>query len=210
MRNSLWRIRHKPVRKISVIHSDGSVGALEERGITASQLMQRYPQRIVSHANSFYIGQKVPVLASGEKLEGGQSYFLLPEKMQGSILSAAWLASLAGGSPKAVSPLHSRCSVMSVETFEIEKREDGRLQLKILPQFIQKLLEKGKMNTQSKDDCFSHSGLCSTPQLQKDYQQMVKVRGQTWKPRLETIVEKRNGFKLFGLKRKCRTRLDKQ
>ncbi|GLJ50370.1 hypothetical protein SUGI_1073290 [Cryptomeria japonica] len=205
MRNYLWRARHKPVHKISVIHSDGSVGALEEHGITASELMQRYPQRIVSHANSFYIGKKVPVLSSGEKLEGGQSYFLLPERMQGSILSAAWLASLAGGGSKAVSPLHGRCCVMSVETFEIEKREDGRLQLKILPQFIQKLLENGKMNAQSsKDDCFSHSGLCSTPQLQKDYQQMVKVRGQAWKPRLETIVEKRNGFKLFGLKRKRR------
>ncbi|GLJ50369.1 hypothetical protein SUGI_1073280 [Cryptomeria japonica] len=216
MGNPLWCIfpitAGKNMKIIRLLDSNGRERRLQELQITANEIMKRYPENIVAQADSFYIGEKVPVLSADEKLEAGQSYFLLPETMKGSVLSASWLASLAGKASR-VSPVSSRFpSAISVQPFEAEKTEDGRIQLKIMPEFIQKLLENGKMGSQSDggdgdgdgdgDDDDSCSGLCSTPELQKDYQQLVRGRAHAWRPRLETIVEEHKGYKLFRLRRK--------
>lgn len=58
--------------------------------------------------------------------------------------------------------------------------------IKVMPEFITKLITTGK-----EGECSSPSNgfLCSTPELQKHYEQLVGSKGQVWSPKLETISE---------------------
>ncbi|KAE9596312.1 hypothetical protein Lalb_Chr17g0347961 [Lupinus albus] len=67
--------------------------------------------------------------------------------------------------------------------FEYLKGSDGRVLIKVMPEFITRLIS-GENNGSS-----SNSFLCSTPELQKQYEHLVKSKDQTWSPKLETISE---------------------
>jgi hypothetical protein len=67
-------------------------------------------------------------------------------------------------------------------------------------------MEEGKVKESGEDEssgnCKPKSRVCTTPQLEKDYTQLVGSR--QWKPKLETIKEneKRRLSSSFGMKRR--------
>eukprot|EP01018_Ginkgo_biloba_P037648 Gb_26414 [translate_table: standard] len=188
---------------IKLICSDGRTRTLEEPQ-NAGELMSNYPEHIVCHADSFYIGQQVPALSADAELKVGETYFLLPKKWFGCVLSAASLASIAASKVASRSASAAKRSPLSTvsQPFAIESRiNGGALQFKVSPEFIAKLLEDGKFRD-SEAIGSSKPFLCNTPDLQKDYGQLVKSRSQHWRPKLETIREiDRNGCKRFRITR---------
>jgi hypothetical protein len=70
----------------------------------------------------------------------------------------------------------------------------GGLRIRVSADFITKIMNAGRLNSDEgglavvRDD--ELRGLCNTPQLQKDYAQLVTAIEQSWKPNLESIREK--------------------
>lgn len=57
--------------------------------------MFEFPDQMVCHADSFFIGQPIPALSIDDELMLGQTYFVLPlDRFSGSVLSASSLAAL--------------------------------------------------------------------------------------------------------------------
>jgi len=199
---------------IQLVRSDGSIRILPE-SVKASQFMQEFPQNSVCHSDSFYLGQKTPALSPDDQLKAGNIYFLLPDHFFQSPLSLVSLASLISPPPPtkvALSPaaraspaLRSigRASALC-QPFEIQKSDvGGGLRIRVYPEFVTKLMEDGRVNVDEGKvpvpSDFADDELCNTPELQKDYKQLVKSRGQCWKPKLESIREKeeRVGHRIF-------------
>ncbi|XP_057844597.2 uncharacterized protein LOC131054150 [Cryptomeria japonica] len=192
---------------IQLLHSDGSMEILN-RPILASVIMEDLPEHVVCHSDSFYIGQKIPALSPKEELKMGHKYFLLPKQSFQSVLSLVSLASFISP-PKTVIPSHgaSNFSFNTVRApilknpFEIEK-SDGGLRIKVCSEFISKLIEDGRFSNKEREiSAESDQGLCNTPQLQKDYAQLVTSRNQVWKPKLDTIQEKEKLVSRFKINR---------
>ena len=64
------------------------------------------------------------------------------------------------------------------------------------PEFISKLMEEGRLNADERDRSVGGDSiedervrLLNTPELEKEYAQLVKCRRHCWKPKLETIKE---------------------
>ncbi|URD77321.1 Saccharopine dehydrogenase, partial [Musa troglodytarum] len=150
----------------------------------AAELMFRFPDRVVCRADSFYIGRPLPVLSMDDELLPGHTYFLLPmDKFPcHDPLTAVSLASLSPDPAKAVSLSgDNQC-----RPFAYVKGGDGRVLIKVLPEFITKVIS----SAESGDTCGSGCGaLCSTPELKKHYAQLVGQRDRPWSPKLETISE---------------------
>ncbi|KAL0435335.1 UNVERIFIED_CONTAM: hypothetical protein Sradi_0241400 [Sesamum radiatum] len=82
--------------------------------------------------------------------------------------------------------------------FEYLRGSDGRVVIRVVPEFITRLISRNddhddddnKENIIS-DGCGNGGNrfLCSTPELQKHYNQLVGCRDQNWSPKLETISE---------------------
>ena len=146
----------------------------------AGEIMFEFPDRMVCHADSFFIGRVVPALAIDDELIPAQTYFVLPiDLFACNVLSASSLSAFTW-SPKPSPIKFSECP------FEYIKGSNGRVMIKVMPEFITKLITTGK-----EDGCSSpnNSFLCSTPELQKHYEQLVGSKGQVWSPKLETISE---------------------
>jgi hypothetical protein len=193
---------------IQLVRSDGTLQILH-KPLCAALIIQEFPQCLVCHSDSFYIGQKTPTLSPNEQLEVGNKYFLLPQHFFQSPLSLLSLASLISPPPppkapptstaRLSAPLRSieRASVFC-QPFEIQKSDaGGGLRIRVCPEFISKLMEEGRLNADERghsvggDSADDEPGrLCNTPELQKEYAQLVKCRGQCWRPKLETIKEK--------------------
>ncbi|KAL0459134.1 UNVERIFIED_CONTAM: hypothetical protein Slati_0540600 [Sesamum latifolium] len=125
---------------------------------------------------------------------------LLPPSLDcftSTVLSASSLATLgsAGGpnNNKRVGPVSFKeCP------FEYLRGSDGRVAIRVVPEFITRLISRNddhddddnKENIIS-DGCGNGGNrfLCSTPELQKHYNQLVGCRDQNWSPKLETISE---------------------
>ncbi|URD81534.1 Amidohydrolase family [Musa troglodytarum] len=161
------------------------------------------PDRIVCHADSFYIGHPVPVLSIDDELLPGQAYFVLPiDKFScHDPLTAVSLASLSSGRTK------PSLAGNGESPFEYVKGEDGRLLIKVLPEFITKVIT----SVEDGQTCGSDGGtLCTTPELRKHYSQLVGPRDHPWSPKLETISETRkrtsagrlSPVRLLGLQRR--------
>ncbi|XP_068657848.1 uncharacterized protein [Aristolochia californica] len=160
----------------------------------AGEIMFQFPDRIVCHAESFYIGQQVPELRLDDELVRGQTYFILPvDLFAGQVLSAKSLASLASA---------PNCRPVNFTHFPFQylKGPNGRMLIKVPPEFIMRIIseagaEKARAETRT-------SPLCSTPELQKHYAMLVGSKEQVWSPRLETIAEKKaslSPYRLLGL-----------
>lgn len=190
---------------IQLVLSDGSVQILH-KPLCAGQIMQGFPQHLVCHSHSFYIGQKTSALSPNGQLKLGNRYFLLPDHFFQSPLSLVSLSALISPPPpiapsiptaRVSAPLRSfgRAAVLC-QPFEILNSDGGRgLRIRIHPEFISKLMEDRRLNVneighsvggESADD---RRRLCNTPELQKDYSQLVKSRSQCWRPKLESIRE---------------------
>ncbi|XP_057954591.1 uncharacterized protein LOC131148718 [Malania oleifera] len=158
--------------------------------VVAGEIMFEFPDCVVCHADSFYIGRPIPALALGDELSGGHTYFVLPIERVAACgaLSAASLAAL-GSSPKGTPINFGECP------FEYVKGDNGRVSMKVSPELISRLIisncsqEKKRMEEDEQS-----TFLCSTPELQKHYEQLVGSKVQVWSPKLETISEYRIRF----------------
>lgn len=152
----------------------------------AGEIMFEFPDMMVSHADSFFVGHPIPALAIDDELVVGQTYFVLPiDRFACTVVSAASLAAL--GSCPSRSPIK-----FGQSPFEYLKGSNGRVLIKVMPEFITRLIVYKEINISENNNSPSNNGqrlLCSTPELQKHYEQLVKSKDQVWSPKLETISE---------------------
>ncbi|KAJ4973077.1 hypothetical protein NE237_006251 [Protea cynaroides] len=199
---------------IKLIKLDGIV-KIYHQPIHVSQLMLEFPKHLVCHSDSFYIGQKIPALSEDDLLKPGHKYFLLPKHLFQSVLSFVTIASFASSPCPATNSWSSKqaslkaaAAAASCQPFDIQRTPSGSLQIRVSDAFISKLMEEeGKTKEESENENGNPSskakgGVCTTPQLQKDYKQLVGSR--QWKPKLDTIreSERRKLISNFGMKKR--------
>jgi len=163
----------------------------------AGEVLFKYPDRILCHADSFYIGRPIPMLSIDDKLVSGETYFVLPVDCfpgasTGNLTTAA-LASLSSSKQKPA------LTGSGQVPFEYVKSSDGRMLIKVMPEFIVQVISAVD---QSDEGICGGSSLCSTPELRKHYAQLVGSRERPWSPKLETITEKKprsSPVRLLGL-----------
>ncbi|KAG5253959.1 hypothetical protein OIU78_018800 [Salix suchowensis] len=149
----------------------------------AGEIMFENPDMMICHADSFFIGHPVPSLAIDDELVPGQTYFVLPlDRFAFKVLSASSLAAFSS-SPKRT-PIN-----FGESPFQYIKGADGRVLIKVAPEFIARLVNKGGDQDQAGSTGPTDSFLCSTPELKKHYEQLVGSKEQTWSPKLDTISE---------------------
>ncbi|KAF2291863.1 hypothetical protein GH714_035900 [Hevea brasiliensis] len=167
---------------VRLIFWEGTTRILTGKHI-AGEIMFENPDKIVCHADSFFIGHPLPALAIDDELIPGQTYFILPiDRIScNHVLSAASLSALTCSSS---SPRPAPINFGACDSFQYVKAANGRTLIKVAPEFIIRLLNKSKAGEENGNDF-----LCSTPELKKHYEQLVGSREQSWSPKLETISE---------------------
>lgn len=194
---NLHRLAAPGSHEIRLQFWEGTTRVLTGKDRVAGEIMFEFPDMMVCHADSFFIGRPVPVLAIDDALVPGNSYFVLPLDCFPCLgsLSASSLAALGStNSPKNNNPKHSpmKNGFGEGRPFEYVRGENGRVMIKVVPEFIAKLIAKGSGGDGAAG---SSSPLCSTPELQKHYDQLVGLnKEQVWSPKLETISEHRLRF----------------
>lgn len=200
-------------KTIQVVCSDGTVRILQKT-VSAGQIMQEFPQHLVCHSDSLYIGQKTLALSQNDQLKVGNKYFVLPDHFFQCPLSLASLISPTAPhvptSPisRVSSPLRNIGREAALcQPFKMENSNVGAgLRIRVSADFITKIMEDGSLNSDQRGHPVIRNsadnekyGLCNSPELQRDYAQLVTSRGQSWKPKLETISEKERsgGYKRF-------------
>ncbi|KAJ1685616.1 hypothetical protein LUZ63_017006 [Rhynchospora breviuscula] len=171
--------RTAPIR---LVGSDGRV-KVYHRPVSAAELMKEHPSHLICRSDSFFIGQKVPALSAGERLQPGQSYFILPSQFFHSVLSFVTLAS---------SLLLSNASnngkkMAALRPFDIQKTAAGALQIRVCDEF---LIDKVK-----EEEVEIRGRVCSTAELEKEYKELC-CKVNKWRPRLDVVkegVERRKG-----------------
>ncbi|GAV62109.1 DUF4228 domain-containing protein [Cephalotus follicularis] len=164
---------------VKLIFYGGTTKIIKGKHI-AGQIMFESPESMVCHADSFFIGHPIPILAIDDLLMPGQTYFVLPTHCFASnVLSASSFTALRS-SPKLTPINFGDCP------FQYLKGVNGRVLIKVVPEFITRLISRGR---ERDDDGSSSSFLCSTPELKKHYDQLVGSKDQVWSPKLETISE---------------------
>ncbi|XP_030455370.1 uncharacterized protein LOC115676554 [Syzygium oleosum] len=180
--------------QVELIFWEGATRTLTGKHV-AGEIMFEFPDKMVCHADSFFLGRPIPALAIDDDLMPGETYFVLPldcfPSHGSAMLSASSLAALGSASPRP-GPM----SFGGDGPFEYIKGKDGRVSIKVVPEFITRLITKGKGIDGGNDSSGNNSSvspcrgtLCSTPELQKQYEQLVGAREQVWSPKLETISE---------------------
>lgn len=164
---------------VRLILSNGRV-RIFRRSVPAAELMASNPLHLVCRSDSFFIGQKVPPLADGDLLVPGQSYFLLPSNFFSSALSFVSLASSFSSSAASPSKL------LLLRPFEIQKTAEGKLQLRVSDEFVERLGEEEE--EEEGEERKKEGMVCTTEEMEKEYRELV-VRAKLWKPKLETISE---------------------
>ncbi|KAJ4804800.1 3-phosphoshikimate 1-carboxyvinyltransferase [Rhynchospora pubera] len=184
-----------------IVFWGGSSKSIQGR-CQAGDLMRELPGHVVCHGDSFYIGLPIPVLSIDDELLPGQTYFVLPVDRL-SFDQALTAASLSYLSPDP----NVKPSLVGIGPcpFEHVKNEDGSILIRILPEFVERVIGSGSGKNVK---CGVDGGLlCNTPELKKHYAQLVGPRDRQWSPRLETIKEnskhnerlaRRTPAKLFG------------
>ncbi|ERN16260.1 hypothetical protein AMTRI_Chr01g129220 [Amborella trichopoda] len=157
---------------------DGQTILLKGKKKQARQVMFQFPHSLVCHADSFYLGHRIPALSLDDILKSGETYFVIPaDRFSSHVLSPASLASLALCPGE---PLN-----FGDRPFVYVKGPDGKGLVKISPEFITGIM------TRSEETCETGGNLCSTPELRKHYAQLVGPRSQPWSPKLDTIRERK-------------------
>lgn len=158
----------------------------------AGKLMFEFPDRLVCNANSFFIGKHIPVLSIGDDLVIGETYFVIPADLLSSsqILTPALIASLWGPKNKPIN--------FGENSFEYVKNANGETMIKVSLEFLIKL-NNGIGGATDMEDGDGELVLCSTPELKKHYNQLVRPTTPIWSPKLETISEKEKKKKSLRL-----------
>lgn len=173
---------------VKVIFSQQGTTRLLKGKHIAGEIMFEFPDQMVCHADSFFIGQPIPALSIDDELMLGQTYFVLPlDRFSGSVLSASSLAALNNSSSASSPRRNSPIKFGGESPFEYIKGSNGRVLIKVVPEFITRLItaRDQEMGSESPGNRF----LCNTPELQKHYEQLVGSKEQLWSPKLETISE---------------------
>ncbi|QCE01587.1 uncharacterized protein LOC114193869 [Vigna unguiculata] len=171
---------------VKLVFWEGTSRSLKGKHI-AGEIMFEFPEMMVCHAESFFIGHPIPVLSIDDELMQGETYFVLPiDRFACSTLSVASIS--AFGSCPNKSPIK-----FGACPFQYLKGSDGRIVIKVMPEFITRLITGGD-GAEKESVVGPSSFLCSTPELQKHYEQLVKSKDQVWSPKLETISEYRIRF----------------
>ncbi|PWA88465.1 hypothetical protein CTI12_AA119050 [Artemisia annua] len=165
---------------------------------------------MVCRSDSFYIGQKIPPLEQHDRLQPGHTYFLLPSHLFHSVLSFVTIASFTSSSSKQHQDVHvaaddskmkaaflKKAAASSCSPFDIQKTPSGTLRIRVSELFISQLM-MDQASSSSKGDhlvnldtstTLAADLLCTTPQLHKEYKQLVVGSRRGWKPKLEMIKE---------------------
>ncbi|KAK9939496.1 hypothetical protein M0R45_016191 [Rubus argutus] len=99
--------------------------------------MFEFPDQMVCHADSFFIGQPIPALSIDDELMLSQTYFVLPlDRFASSMLSASSISALSSSSPKN-SPIKFGGS-----PFEYIRGSSGKVLIKVVPEFITRLITR--------------------------------------------------------------------
>ncbi|KAB2080552.1 hypothetical protein ERO13_A05G071400v2 [Gossypium hirsutum] len=186
---------------VKLIFWEGNTRTLAGNHI-AGEVMFEFPDMMVCHADSFFIGHPIPALSMDDRLMPGQTYFVLPlDRFACKVLSASSLAALNSKSSPKPTPIN-----FGACPFEHVKGANGRVLIKVVPEFITSLIVKSK-EEDSEIGSSGNSFLCSTPELKKHYQNLVGSKQQDWSPKLETISEYKIRFspcRFIGLEWKQR------
>ncbi|KAH0448568.1 hypothetical protein IEQ34_022368 [Dendrobium chrysotoxum] len=183
---------------VRLILSNGRVRVFR-RSLPAAELMASNPLHLVCRSDCFFIGQKVPPLAEADLLVPGQSYFLLPSDFFSSALSFVSLASSFSSSGASPSKL------LLLRPFEIQKTAEGKLQLRVSDEFVERLGEEEEED--GGEEKKKEGMVCTTEEMEREYRELV-VRVKLWKPKLETISESErkrrggSGVGFTGMRRK--------
>ncbi|KVH88201.1 Protein of unknown function DUF4228 [Cynara cardunculus var. scolymus] len=154
---------------------------------------------MVCRSDSFYIGQKIPPLSQHDRLQPGHTYFLLPTRLFHSVLSFVTIASFANSCQhqdhmddsnanimKMKAAFLKKAAASSCSPFDIQKTSSGTLRIRVSEIFISQLM----MDQPNKELIDLETDLlCTTPQLHKEYKQLVVGSRRGWKPKLEMIKE---------------------
>ncbi|KAK6164060.1 hypothetical protein DH2020_000924 [Rehmannia glutinosa] len=185
---------YSPSSAVKLISYGGATRLLTGKHL-AGEIMFEFPDRMVCHADSFFIGHPIPSLAIDDELVRGQTYFLLPlDRVTQDVLSVSSLAGL-GSDPNSKRGSVRPCGFKGCP-FEYTKGSNGRVLIKVMPEFITMLISKENYNEEmiNNGDELSVNGgnnspLCNTPELHKHYNQLVGAKDHIWSPKLETISE---------------------
>ncbi|KAI9194899.1 hypothetical protein LWI28_009987 [Acer negundo] len=174
---------------VKLIFWEGSTKILTGKHI-AGEIMFESPDKLVCHADSFFIGHPIPALAINDDLMPGNTYFILPiDRFACNVLSTSSLSALRSSGSKLAPINFGQCP------FEYIKGANGRVLIKVVPEFITRLINNGQKDGRDDDDeIASNELLCSTPELKKQYELLVGSREQVWSPKLETISEHKIRF----------------
>lgn len=179
---------------VKLIFWEGTTRSLKGKHI-AGEIMFEFPEMMVCHADSFFIGHPIPVLSIDDTLTLGQTYFVLPIDRFGACGATLSVSSIAAFKSSSTTTNNDNKSPIKFGSnnkcpFEYLKGSNGRVLIKVMPEFITGLIiNDDKENKNINGSPCSNSFLCSTPELQKHYEQLVRSKDQVWSPKLETISE---------------------
>ncbi|KAK4402550.1 hypothetical protein Sango_0995700 [Sesamum angolense] len=116
-----------------------------------------------------------PLSLHHDRLQPGHNYFLLPANFFQSALSFTTF-------------IRCRSAFAGRPPFEVEKTPSGSLRIKVTDEMIVQHQEEEEVEAAAAQKMIR---VCSTPQLRKEYEQLVGRRHH-WKPKLDTIAEKKS------------------
>ncbi|CAN8236624.1 unnamed protein product [Cochlearia groenlandica] len=165
----------------------------------AGEIMFECPDQIVCHADSFFIGHPIHSLAMDDYLISGQTYFVLPiERFAYRILTTSCLSIFNPNLDNEKTRLNNHQTLMnftapsSPPPFEYSKGLNGKVMIKVSKDFIISLMcNKRNVSKEGEISCgeFERSAICDSPELKKQYDQLVGTKEHLWSPKLKTISE---------------------
>ncbi|XP_013666082.2 uncharacterized protein LOC106370632 [Brassica napus] len=189
-------IRRRQAIVTIVFFECGSTKTLRDsKKHVAGEIMFEFPDQIVCHADSFFIGRPVPALAMDDYLIPGQTYFVLPiERFAYRILTTSCISifnSSLENAPSTKPPPLNFTAPSSPPPFEYSKGLNGKILIKVSPHFIMSLICKRRNISEDEViiDCAESKDICNSPELKKHYDQLVGTREHVWSPKLQTISE---------------------
>ncbi|KAM0037804.1 hypothetical protein Hdeb2414_s0013g00407541 [Helianthus debilis subsp. tardiflorus] len=187
---------------VNVIYWEGNTKTLTGRRRLAGEIMFEFPESMVCDADRFFIGHAIPALAIDDQLIPGKTYLVLPlDIFSTEILSVSSISAF-------VAMKHRRTAAdLKDGPLEYINGSNGSILMKVKPEFMARHLScRGGHGYDQENDATSihaPTSLCSTPELQKEYKQLVRSKDQTWSPNLDTISEankiRYSPYRIIGL-----------
>ncbi|XP_071709231.1 uncharacterized protein [Rutidosis leptorrhynchoides] len=173
-----------------VIYWEGNKKTLTGKIRLAGEIMFEFPESMVCDSDRFFIGYGFPVLAIDDELKPGKTYFVLPlDIFSSGILSTSSISAFVDYKHRRMPADLKECP------FEYIKGSNGRVLIKVKVEFMERcLMNRGGHGDHDQeivviDNNATNGVLCSTPELKKEYEQLVRSKDQTWSPNLDSISE---------------------